>query len=139
MNLMSKVKIVPCSGIGKSFGLMAREAALLVTDVLEPDIAEIACLAHIVSGAPDGAAKVKGLSCITIDGCNAYCSAKSVEHEGGLIKEKYRTIDEMKNHRGKNTGTGGALSEDGWVITKELAEKVAERAREIAKEDEQNG
>ena len=28
---MSKVKVIPCSGIGKVFGLMAREAALQVT------------------------------------------------------------------------------------------------------------
>lgn len=130
---MSKVKIIPCSGIGKVFGLMSRETAMMVTDVLEPDLAEIVCLAHVVTGDEDAVAKVKGLDCITIDGCNSYCAAKSVEHTGGDICQKFRTIDQMRNHKGKNAGDGTTLSDDGWIITKELAEKVAEKVREIAK------
>ena len=132
---MSKTKVVPCSGIGKVFGLMAREAALTVTDRLCPDVAETVCLAHLVTGTDEALQKVKGLSCITVDGCPTQCAAKSVEAAGGFVKQQYRVVDETRNHKGKNAGTGTALTDDGWLIVDELAAKIAERAIELSKED----
>lgn len=133
--MSDKVKVIPCSGIGKVFGLMAREAALGVTSRV-PELSETACLAYLVTGDEKAKAKVEGCSCVTIDGCPALCAAKSVEAAGGTVKAKYRAVDEMRSHRGKNAGTGSALTEDGWLITDELAEKVAERVKEIVKEEE---
>jgi uncharacterized metal-binding protein len=139
MNFMSKVKVIPCSGIGKVFGLMAREAALQVTTRLSPDTAETVCLAHIVTGDDDVKDKVEGCTCITIDGCAALCSAKSVKQAGGIVKAQYRSVDEMRNHRGVNAGTGTSLTEDGWQITDELAEKVSIKVAELVKEEHNNG
>lgn len=133
---MSKVKVITCSGIGKVFGLMARESALRVTNVLEPDICETACLAHIVTGDEDARDKVEGISCISVDGCPALCAAKSIEDTGGIVKAQFRAVDIMKNHRGKNAGTGTELTEDGWMMIEELAEKIAAKALEISKEEE---
>jgi len=76
---MDKIKVIPCSGIGKVLGLIARESALTVTERLCPDKAETVCLAHLVTGEDEATCKVKGLSCLTIDGCPALCAAKSVE------------------------------------------------------------
>jgi len=135
---MSKVKVIPCSGIGKVFGLMARETALQVTDKLSPDTTETVCLASIVTGDDAARAKVEGCTCITIDGCPALCSAKSVESVGGIVKAKYRAVDETRNHRGKNAGTGTALTEDGWQIVDEFAEKVAAKAEELVEEGKNN-
>lgn len=131
---MSKIKVIPCSGIGKVFGLIARESALKVTDVLAPDMAETACLAHLVTGDDEALAKVAGLKCITVDGCPALCAAKSVEACGGIVKEKFRVVDEMRNHRGKDGGTGTALTEDGWEIVDAFADKIDARVRELNKE-----
>ena len=136
---MAKIKVVPCSGIGKVFGLMAREAALTVTDRICPDIAETACLAHLVTGTDEAVNKVKGQSCITVDGCPALCAAKSVEAAGGIVKQQYRSVDEMRFHKGKDAGTGTALSADGWQIVDELAAKVAEQAKALYKEGVSNG
>ncbi|GAU76000.1 putative zinc-binding protein [Fusibacter sp. 3D3] len=133
---MSKIKVVPCSGIGKVFGLMARESALRVTDVLASDICETACLAHIVSGDDEARAKVEGLNCISVDGCPALCAAKSIKASGGIVKAEFRVVDIMKEHRGKNAGDGTALSEEGWIITDDLADRIAAKAIEIAKEVE---
>lgn len=136
---MSKVKVIPCSGIGKVFGLMAREAALQVTDKLSPDITETVCLAHIVTGDSEAKEKVEGCNCITIDGCPALCSAKSVELAGGIVQAKYRAVDEMRNHRGVNAGTGTKLTADGWQIVDEFAEKVSAKAEELIEEEKNNG
>ena len=132
---MSKVKVVPCSGIGKVYGLMAREAALNVTNELKPDQTETVCLAHIVTGDADAKEKIEGYSCITIDGCPKLCAAKSVELSGGIVKAQYRTVDEMKTHRGVDPGTATALSEDGWKIIDELCEKICANVDEILKEE----
>ena len=132
---MSKVKVIPCSGIGKVFGLMARETALQVTTRFSPDTTETACLAHVVMGDEDGKKKVEGCSCITVDGCPKLCSAKSVEFAGGIIKAKYRIVDEMRNHKGKNAGTGTTLTDDGWKIVDELAANISEKVKEIMEEE----
>lgn len=135
---MSKVKVIACSGIGKVFGLMAREAVLQVTNNLSPETSETACLAHIVTGDDSAKDKIKGYTCITVDGCPALCAAKSVEQEGGIVKAKYRSVDEMKNHKGKNAGTGTELTEDGWQIVDEFAEKISAKVKELIEEEKNN-
>ena len=135
MNFMSKVKVVACSGIGKVFGLMTREAVLEVTNHLVPDKSETVCLAHIVTGDDSASEKIKGCTCIAVDGCPALCSAKSVEQAGGIVKASFRSVDEMRNHRGKDAGTATALTEDGWQIVDEFAEKIAAKVIELAKEE----
>lgn len=135
--MSDKVKVIACSGIGKVFGLMAREAALEAAEKL-PEFAENVCLAHLVTGKEAAEKKVKGCPCITIDGCPALCSAKSVEGAGGIIKAKFRSVDLMRRHRGKDAGTGSALTEDGWRITGELAQRVTEEVRKITEEGNGN-
>ena len=135
---MSKIKVIACSGIGKAFGLMAREAVLKVTNELNPQEAETACLAHIITGDAEGREKVADQICITVDGCPALCSAKSVESEGGIVKAKFRVVDEMRNHRGAKAGNGTQLTEDGWKITDELAEKISAKVTELVEEGKNN-
>ena len=126
---MAKVKVIPCSGIGKVMGLLSRETALEVTERLCPELAETACLAHLVAGDEEGTAKVEGQNCISIDGCTALCAEKSIEAAGGIIVAKYNVVDELRNHRGKKPGDGSNLSEDGWLIVDAFAAKIADRVR----------
>lgn len=132
---MSKVKVIPCSGIGKVFGLMARETALKVVNELKPNETETICLGSIVTGDADAKKKIEGHSCITVDGCPKLCSAKNVKIAGGIIKAQYRTVNEMKNHRGVDPGTATALTDDGWKIVDELCTKVCLNVDEILKEE----
>jgi hypothetical protein len=136
MNFMSKVVIVPCSGIGKVYGLMAREAALKVTDELNPEQTRTVCLAHIVTGDEEAKEKIEGLPCITIDGCPKLCAAKSAEQAGGLVKAQYRSVDEMREHRGEDPGTPAVLSDAGWNMVDELSKKIIDKVDEIIKEDQ---
>jgi len=133
---MSKVKVIPCSGIGKVFGLMARETALMVTNNLRVKDTETVCLAHIVTGDADAKEKIEGYSCITIDGCPKLCAAKNAALAGGIVKEQLRTVDEMRNHRGVDAGTATMLTADGWKIVDELAQKVSNKVDEILKEED---
>lgn len=130
---MSKVKIIPCSGIGKVLGLIARESALKVTGELLPEDTERLCLAHIVTGDEEIVSKIEGQPCITIDGCAKCCAQKSVEAAGGAICGKHRVIDFMKAHRGEEHGTGTYLSEDGWRFADELAAVMADEVKTMKK------
>ena len=135
---MSKIVVIPCSGIGKVMGLLARETALQVTTRLAPEIAETACLGHLVTGDEEAKAKISGRYCITIDGCTANCAVESVTAIGGDIQAKYQVLDEMRKHRGKNAGDGSNLTDDGWQIVDEFAATVAKRAEELHGEGKDN-
>jgi len=131
MKILAKIKVIPCSGIGKVMGLLSRETALEVTGRLCPDLAETACLAHLVAGDAEGTAKVAGQNCISIDGCTALCAEKSIEAAGGVIVAKYNVMDAMRDHRGKKPGDGSNLTEDGWMIVDDFAAKIAGKVREL--------
>jgi len=128
---MSKIKVIPCSGIGKVFGLLARESVLMVTEEKYPNDTETLCLAHVVTGDDEVVAKIKGETCITMDGCAKYCAKKSVEETGGIVVKSHKVPDFMKAHRGEEHGTGTALTDDGWKYAEELAEIMGEDVKEI--------
>ncbi|MDD4191564.1 MAG: putative zinc-binding protein [Mangrovibacterium sp.] len=131
---MSKIKVIPCSGIGKVFGLLSRESVYIVTEDRCPDETETLCLAHIVTGDDEAKAKIQGAECITIDGCAKGCAKKSTEAYGGDVAYSYRVSDFMKAHRGEDLGNATCLTKDGWKYAEELADVMVEAVRNIQKE-----
>lgn len=133
--MSDKIKVIPCSGMGKVYGLVAREAAFKVVNELCPDISVTECLAYIVTGDEEAKKKIEGHKCITLDGCPLMCSAKSTEAFGGIVMEKYRVIDAFRQHKGAKPGTATELTEEGWTITDELAQKISERVQILSEEE----
>ena len=128
--MSKKVKILPCSGMGKVFGLIARESALQ-TIKNNPNDSETVCLAYIVSGNEEAKKLIEGQKCITIDGCPAMCAAKNAEIAGGIVEEKIRVVDVFRNHKGVNAGTATELTEEGWQIVDEIVENVTAKVKNI--------
>lgn len=126
-----KVKVVPCSGIGKVFGLMAREAVLKTVIELCPERSETVCLAYIVTGDKEVKEKMEGSYCITVDGCPKMCAAKNVSIAGGIVIEEIKVLDTVKEHKGKQFGTPTQLDVDGEAIISEIAAKIAKKINEI--------
>jgi uncharacterized metal-binding protein len=127
----NKVKVVPCSGIGKVFGLMAREAALKTVFELCPEKSETVCLGYIVTGDKEVREKIEGVDCITVDGCPKMCAAKNVSLTGGIIIEEIKVLDTVKEHKGKKFGSPTHLDADGEVVISEIAERIAKKINEI--------
>lgn len=119
-----KIIVMPCSGIGKVHGLIAREATYAVTDELAPERFEPMCLALLVSGDEEAHAKIKKTDCITVDGCPKLCAAKNVEMAGGKIVRSIRVVDAFKEHRGAEPGTATALADDGWTVVSEIGGEI---------------
>jgi len=136
MSFMSeKIKVIPCSGMGKVYGLVGRESVLKVVKELCPEQAETMCLAYIVTGDDEGKDQIRGKKCITLDGCPAMCSAKSVELAGGNIIEKRKVLDTFRNHRGAKPGTATELTEEGWGIVDEIADDLANIVKTSSEEN----
>jgi len=121
----NKVLVIPCSGIGKVHGLIAREVAFQVADELAREQAETLCLALLVKGEEEALQAVRTRPCITVDGCPKLCSFKNVELAGGIIAHSVRVVEAFKDHKGVQPGTATALEPDGWTITCALAKDIA--------------
>ena len=122
-----KVKVIPCSGIGKVYGLMAREAALKTVFELIPEKSETVCLAYIVTGDKEAKEKIEGFDCITVDGCPKMCASKNVSLAGGKVIEEVKVLDTVKEHKGKKFGSPAQLDTDGEMVIDEIASKIAKR------------
>ena len=126
-----KVKVVPCSGIGKVYGLMAREAVLKTVFELCPEKSETVCLGYIVTGNKEVKEKIEGFDCITVDGCPKMCAAKNVSISGGIVVEEIKVLDTVKEHKGKKFGSPTHLNADGEAVISEIAGKIAKKINEI--------
>ena len=126
-----KVKVIPCSGIGKVYGLMAREAVLKTVFELIPEKSETVCLAYIVTGDKEAKEKIEGFDCITVDGCPKMCASKNVSIAGGIVLEEIKVLDTVKEHKGKKFGSPTQLDTDGEAVISEIAEKIAKKINEI--------
>jgi uncharacterized metal-binding protein len=130
-NAQTPVLVIPCSGIGKVQGLISREAVYQVTDKLMPGQTDTVCLALLVTGDADAKAKVQSQPCISVDGCPKLCAKKNVELSGGKVALGVRVFDTLKRHRGAQFGSPTALSNEGWTAAGEIAEEIAQTARQV--------
>ena len=67
--MSDRVIIVPCSGIGKTYGTVTREAAYVVAEELRPETTTIVPLSLLVLGDEEARAAVQDAQVITMDGC----------------------------------------------------------------------
>jgi uncharacterized metal-binding protein len=132
--MSKKVKVIPCSGIGKVFGLIARESAFKTIKELCPEESETMCLAYIETGDKETKELVEGHQFITIDGCPTMCAKKNVELAGGLVKENYRVVDAFRQHKGAKPGTPTELTPEGWQIVDEIAGEIAGKVKKLSSE-----
>jgi uncharacterized metal-binding protein len=121
-----KVPIIPCSGIGKSYGTVAREGAYAVTEDLCSEKTQLVPLALLVLGDEEARSALAGTEAITIDGCKLACAAKVVEESGGKVAHKLQVLDVFRRHRDLKPSGIAELSENGKKLASVLADEVKE-------------
>ena len=94
-----KVMVVPCSGIGKTYGTVSREAAYEVTEDLRPGATRLVALSLLVLGDEDARAAVRAHPAVTIDGCKLTCAAKMVEAERRNVAQGIAVLDVYRRNR----------------------------------------
>jgi uncharacterized metal-binding protein len=129
-----KVWIVPCSGIGKTYGSVAREGAFIVTEELRPATAQVMSLALLVPEDSEARETIKVTKSITIDGCKLACAAKVVAETGGTVAHALQVLDVFREHRDLKPVGIAELNEGGKKLAAVLAEKVSVLVDEIEKE-----
>ena len=72
--MQKKVVVLPCSGIGKAYGEMGRQAIYELIEDLKAEDVTTTCLARLMIDDPDTKDMVKGNMVITIDGCAQDCA-----------------------------------------------------------------
>jgi uncharacterized metal-binding protein len=119
-----KVIIVPCSGIGKTYGSVSREAAYEVVEELRPETAELVALSLLVLGDEDARAAVAAYPAVTIDGCKLACATKMVQESGGTIARDFAVLDVYRDHRSLRPRGIAELNEGGQQLACVLAAEV---------------
>ncbi len=120
-----KIVIVPCSGIGKTYGTVSREAAYEVIEELRPESAQLVPLSMLVLGEENARAAVAASPAITIDGCKLACATKMVQESGGTIAQDFAVLDVFRRNRKLKPQGIAELNEGGQQLAHALAEEVA--------------
>jgi uncharacterized metal-binding protein len=120
-----KAVIVPCSGIGKAFGSVSREAAYIITEDLRPEYTDLVALAKLVMGEASAVAKVSGNPAITIDGCKLACASKMVEESGGKIAQAFDVLDVYRRYKDFRPEGIAVLNENGIRLAEALADEAS--------------
>ena len=125
------VLIIPCSGIGKSFGSISREATYCVVEDLKKKETDTLCLSLLVMGDEDAVRSVKSHRCIALDGCPNECSKKNLDLLDAKLAASYRVVDILRENRKLKPVNVTFLDEDGQKLAKILADKIASKVDEL--------
>jgi len=121
-----KIVIVPCSGIGKTYGTVSREAAYDLIEDLRPETAQLVPLSLLVLGDKATRQAVAVSPAITIDGCKLACATKMVQASGGTVAQDFAVLDVYRRYRQFKPQGIAELNEGGELLARALAEEAAE-------------
>jgi len=119
-----KVVIVPCSGIGKTYGTVSREAAYDITDELRPGETQLVALSMLVLGDESARTAIAINPAITIDGCKLACASKMVKENGGTVAQEIAVLDVYRRYKNFRPQGIAELNEGGRQLARALAEEV---------------
>jgi len=134
-----KVIVVPCSGIGKPLGSVAREVGYELCDVLRPQATQLVALSKLVLGEEHACDEVRRNPALTIDGCKLMCASKLVKHNGGTIAREATVLDTYRRHRSLKPEGIAELNADGKRLALIMAEEMADTVDQIRSSDTDGG
>ena len=135
-----KIVIVPCSGIGKTYGTVSREAAYELTEEIRPNQTRLVPLSLLVLGDEEARGAVSNCLAITIDGCKLACATKMVQESGGDVAHEFAVLDSYRRHRNLKPRGIAELNKTGEQLVSVLAGEIAEVVDNLQAvvEDEKN-
>lgn len=125
MSTKRRIAIVPCSGIGKTYGTVSREAAYEIVEELRPEDTQLVALSLLVLGDEEAREVVANTSTVTIDGCKLACATKMVQESGGTVGQAVAVLDVWRRYRQFKPQGIATLNEGGQKLAHALAEEIA--------------
>jgi uncharacterized metal-binding protein len=138
-DIRQKVVIVPCSGIGKSYGTVSREAAYQVTEEDRTDQTALVPLALLVMGDEESRKIVAESRAITIDGCKLACATKMVQLSGGQVARDFSVLEVFRRYRDFKPQGIAELNEGGEKLADALAKEIDAIVDELSFREEGAG
>jgi uncharacterized metal-binding protein len=138
MSDLKHVLIIPCSGIGKAYGSVGREAMYAVLEDLRPNGTETVCLSLLTLGDADAQARVRNAPTITIDGCSKACAQINVEAAGGKPAAIFRVFDVYRADKDLKVRSVSEIGEAGRKMARILAEEIAVQVDVLRETPESN-
>ncbi len=129
--MSAQVIIVACSGIGKTYGTVTREAAYILTEELRPDQTTVVPLSLLVLGDQEAHAAVQRAQVITMDGCKLACATVNVRQAGGCVAKEYAVLDFYRQHKNLKPQGIAELNEGGEALARALAEEIAQASDKL--------
>jgi uncharacterized metal-binding protein len=124
-NMQQKVVIVPCSGIGKTYGTVSREAAYIVTEDIRPEETQLVALSMLVLGDENARAALTANPAVTIDGCKLACATKMVQESGGTVIQDFAVLDVYRRYKQFKPQGIAELNEGGLQLAEALGNEIA--------------
>jgi uncharacterized metal-binding protein len=121
----AKVIIVPCSGIGKTYGTVSREAAYVLTEEVRPEETQLVALSMLVLGDEAARAAVGANPAVTIDGCKLACATKMVKESGGEVVQDFAVLEVYRRYKQFKPQGIAELNEGGQQLANALAQEIA--------------
>ena len=125
------ILIFPCSGIGKPFGTISRDATYCVVEELRKGETDTNCLSLLVADDEEVRSSVKSHRCISVDGCPMGCAQKTLEASDAKLVASFRAVDLLRENRKLKPRDVTFLDEDGRTLSRLLAEKIATKVDEL--------
>ena len=136
---LSRVIIVPCSGIGKTYGTVSREAAYMLTEDIRPDDTQLVALSMLVLGDETARAAVAANPAVTIDGCKLACATKMVKESGGEVVQDFAVLDVYRRYKQFKPQGIAELNEGGQKLAEALAQEIASVVDTLIPEETEGG
>jgi len=136
MSSTQRTLIVPCSGIGKTYGTVGREATYRLVEELRPGSTEVVALSLLVLGDEETRARLQDAPAIAVDGCKLACASKMVAESGGQVAYLANVLDTYRRHRELRPKGVSRLNPDAEQLAEHLANELAEAVDRIASEGE---
>jgi len=133
--------IIPCSGIGKAYGTICREAAYEVVEKRKPQSSRLLCLALLVKGDEEAISLVKENPAIALDGCGKRCACKNIERVAPKPPISLTIMGLFRKHRDLNPnelnlGTVLHLEEGGRRLVSLLADEICNQMNRMKEQHE---
>jgi len=118
--------VIPCSGIGKTFGSVAREAAHLLADSEHSDEYTTICLPLLMTEDVESKRIANESQVYTIDGCSKRCASTLVKHAGAKPVLEIMVPKVLARNREHKPGTVLDIGEGGRLLAEDVAQLILE-------------
>ncbi|TFH07939.1 MAG: hypothetical protein E4H14_07465 [Candidatus Thorarchaeota archaeon] len=122
----AKKIVIPCSGIGKAFGTVSREATYQLTETNHREEYRTMCLPLLVAGDQDAIDLLKKSRVYTIDGCPKKCATLSVERTGIDVTKEVMVPKVLAKNTDHKPGTVRDIGPNGVLLAKDIVNIILE-------------